>query len=75
VWPFVHARLNPYQGAKDALQYGYPRIAPAAGHFIEEYGFVSYVGVKEAADEFCEYNACRIISLPSGQGVIIKNEY
>lgn len=75
VWSFVHIHLNLYQSTKDALEYAFPRLSPGGVIFIEDYGLRSCSGVKCAVDEFCLRKGGIVMALPSGQGVIIKNEY
>lgn len=74
-WSFVHVHLNLYQSTKDALEYAFPRLSPGGIIFIEDYGLKSCSGVKCAVDEFCLNKGVVVMALPSGQGVIIKNEY
>ena len=74
-WSFVHVHLNLYQSTRDALEYAFPRLSPGGVILIEDYGLKSCAGVKCAVDEFCLNKGVVVMALPSGQGVIIKNEY
>lgn len=74
-WSFVHVHLNLYQSTMDALEYAFPRLSRGGILFIEDYGLESCAGVKYAVDEFCLNKGVVVMALPSGQGVIIKNEY
>ena len=71
---FLHIHLNLYQSTQDALVNLFPCLTRGGIVLIEDYGLHTCAGAKSAADEFFANGRNRIIHLPTGQGVVFKND-
>jgi SAM-dependent methyltransferase len=69
---FLHLDLNsavPELAAAEAL---WSRLSPGAFVLMDDYGFAGYQAQKGAMDKFAASHAVAILSLPTGQGLMIK---
>jgi O-methyltransferase len=55
-----------------AGEFLWPRLVPGAPLLIDDYGWASHAVQKRAWDEFARKHAVMILSLPTGQGLILK---
>lgn len=70
---FVHIDLDLYQSVKDAVSFFYPRMTEHGIILFDDYGFLGYHdAARRAVDEFFEGKDESVISLPTGQAMIIK---
>jgi hypothetical protein len=69
---FVHIDVDLYQPTRDSLEFFYPRMVPGAIILLDDHGFKSCPGAKEAADEFFQSKIENLALLPSGQAFTIK---
>jgi hypothetical protein len=67
---FVHLDVDLYQSTRDALAFFYPRLTP--GGIILSHDHPTGEGVRKAFAEFLENKPEKVIQLPLGQGMIIK---
>ena len=70
---FVHVDIDLYQTARDCCSFFYERMVKGGVMVFDNYGFQRYrVGEKRAVDEFFNDKPECLISLPTGQCVVIK---
>ena len=70
---FVHIDTVLYQTAKDCCSFFYDRMVTGGVIIFDDYGFFRYrCAEKQAVDEFFDDKPESIISLPTGQCVVIK---
>lgn len=55
-----------------ALEYFWPKMVPGALAVLDDYGFRGHEAQKQAADDFAQSVGVRVLSLPTGQGLLIK---
>jgi len=69
---FVHIDVDLYQPTFDSLQFFYPRLSRGGVIVMDDYGFLTCPGARDAADQYMSDKPERILDLPTGQGVIIR---
>ncbi len=69
---FVHIDVDLYQPTLDSLEFFYPRAVPGAIILMDDYGFRSCPGARQAADEFFSSRPESIVKLPTGQAFVQK---
>jgi predicted O-methyltransferase YrrM len=68
---FVHIDVDIYEPTKDSIGFFWERLTPGGILICDDYGFVNCPGAKKAMDDFFS-GVSKIISLPTGQGMVIK---
>jgi O-methyltransferase len=56
----------------EALKYFWPKLVPGGIVVLDDYGWPTFENQKEAADNFASSVKVKVLSLPTGQGIIIK---
>jgi hypothetical protein len=56
----------------EALKYFWPRLEPGAIVVLDDYGWPTFENQKAVADDFASSVGTKILSLPTGQGILIK---
>jgi hypothetical protein len=70
---FVHIDVDLYQTTKDCCAFFYDRMVSGGVMIFDDYGFPRYrFAEKQAADEFFSDKAESLISLATGQCIVIK---
>jgi len=69
---FVHLDIDLYQPTLDSLIFFYQRMVPGGIILCDDYGFISCPGAKKAMDSYFIDKPEKIISLPTGQGFVMK---
>lgn len=69
---FVHIDVDLYQPTLDSLSFFYPNLVSGGMIVCDDYGYSTCPGAKKACDEFIAEKPERLIHLPTGQGLIIK---
>lgn len=73
VFGFVHLDVDVYPATAFCLRFFAPRLAGDALMVIDDYGFVTCPGVKQAADEFvAEFPEFRLWHLLTGQALLSR---
>jgi len=70
---WFHLDLNDADAETAALEHLFDRISEGGLLILDDYGWKTYPGQKEAADRFAESRGHRILELPTGQGLLIKH--
>ena len=55
-----------------AIRHFWPKLSPGAPVILDDYGWLNHAPQKEAMDEFAESVGCKILTLPTGQGLLLK---
>ncbi|WP_322868105.1 TylF/MycF/NovP-related O-methyltransferase [Bradyrhizobium ottawaense] len=69
---FVHIDVDLYKPTLDSLEFFYPRLVAGGIILLDDHGFKSCPGAKQAADEFFQSKAENLALLPTGQAFTIK---
>lgn len=69
---FLHLDMNSAAAEVGALEILYERLAPGACVLLDDYGWYPYRAQKAAEDPFFEARGCRVLELPTGQGLVVK---
>jgi hypothetical protein len=72
LFSFLHIDVDLYEPTKDSLEFFYPRMLREGVILMDDYGFKSCPGAKQAADEFFADKPEKIVMLPTGQAFVIK---
>lgn len=69
---YMHIDMNAVEPERAAIEFFWPRLVPGAMVVLDDYGWVSCHAQKVAMDEFAASVGCVVLSLPTGQGVLVK---
>ena len=69
---FVHVDVDLYEPTRDSFEFFYPRMSKGGAMICDDYGSAYCPGAKKAVDEFFAEKPERVIALPTGQSLIIK---
>ena len=71
-YSFVHIDVDLYEPTKGAIEYFFPRLRDGGAIVCDDYGFLHWPGAKQAIDEYCIPRGIPVISLTTGQCVVLK---
>jgi len=69
---FLHIDLNAAAPERAALEFFWPRLMPGAFVVFDDYAWVAFVAQKLTIDEFALLHEVKVLTLPTGQGLLIK---
>jgi hypothetical protein len=69
---FVHVDVDLYMPTKASLEFFFPQMVPNGVIVVDDYGFTSWPGAKQAVDELCVAWRVRLISLTTGNAILLK---
>lgn len=69
---FLHIDLNCAAPERAAFEHFWPRLSPGAMVLLDDYAYAGYECQAEAMEEAARLVGANILSLPTGQGLIIK---
>lgn len=69
---FVHVDVDLYMPTKASLDFFFPQVVPGGLVVVDDYGFTSWPGVKQAVDEFCSTWSVPLIRLTTGNAILLK---
>lgn len=55
-----------------ALEFFWDKLTPGAPVILDDYGWAHYRPQKEAMDDFATRKGVQILTLPAGQGLLLK---
>lgn len=70
---YLHLDMNCVPPEVAALEYFWDKLVPGALVLLDDYGAFSHHLQKHAMDAFAEKRGAQILSLPTGQGIILKH--
>jgi len=69
---FVHIDSDLYESVKQCCEFFYPRMIQGGIMIFDDYGFIRYIGARQAVDDFFAEKPEHGIYLPTGQYMILK---
>jgi len=69
---YLSIDMNCVQPEIAAMEYFWPRLVAGGIVIIDDYGFSGHEAQKRAADKFAASVGAKILSLPTGQGLLLK---
>lgn len=69
---FIHLDLNAARPTRSAIEFFWPRLVPGGVVLLDDYGWVDNEEQKATLDEFAALTGLDILSLPTGQGLLLK---
>ncbi len=69
---YLHLDMNIAEPEVAALRYFWDRLVPSAPIVLDDYGWWSYYPQKKAMDAFAKEKGVGILTLPTGQGLMLK---
>ncbi len=68
----VHIDVDLHEPTRDAVAFFYSRVSPGGVIVCDDYGSAYCPGAKKAIDEFFSDKLEQVISLPTGQSLVVK---
>jgi len=69
---YLHLDMNCSSPEIEAIQFFWQRLVPGAFVLLDDYAYYSYLSQKIAMDQFAREKGINILSLPTGQGLLLK---
>ena len=69
---FLHLDMNSSKSEIAALEVLFDRISPGGVVVFDDYGWIGYRAQQKAEDNFVQARGHRILELPTGQGLLVK---
>jgi hypothetical protein len=69
---YLHLDMNCAPPEIAAVRFFWPRLVPSAFVLLDDYGQADFRVQKSAMDAFADQHGVRILSLPTGQGLMVK---
>jgi len=69
---FISIDMNVVAAEIAAAEHLWPKLTPGGMILLDDYGWEAHIHQKIAFDEFADSNRINILSLPTGQGLIMK---
>lgn len=71
---FAHIDVDIYKSVMDSLSFIWPRLSPGGFLVIDDYGFPSCPGARQAVDEFFAKRNVRPLCLSTAQAIVFKSQ-
>jgi hypothetical protein len=69
---YLHLDMNCAPPEVAAFEYFWDKLVPGAMVLLDDYAYIGYESQKGAMDALAEQRGFRILSLPTGQGLLVK---
>jgi hypothetical protein len=69
---YLHLDMNCSMPEIAAIQFLWERLVPGAFVLLDDYAYYGYLSQKIAMDRFAQEKGVKILSLPTGQGLLVK---
>jgi hypothetical protein len=69
---YLHLDLNHAAPEVAAIEHFWPRLSPGAVVLLDDYAYLGFESQKAAMDGFARSHGVAILSLPTGQGLLLK---
>jgi SAM-dependent methyltransferase len=69
---YLHLDMNCSAPEIAAIQFFWKRLVPGAFVLLDDYAYYGYLSQKIAMDQFAQEKGIKILSLPTGQGLLVK---
>lgn len=70
---FLHLDMNCAAPELEALDFFWPKMSVGGVIVLDDYAYYGYQSQKSAIDEWAETTAVSVATLPTGQGLVLKN--
>lgn len=70
---YLSIDMNIAKPERDAIDFFWPKLSPGGIVILDDYAFAGYEAQHEVMDDFAAKVGTRILTLPTGQGMLIKN--
>jgi hypothetical protein len=70
---YLHLDLNVAQPERAAIEHFWPKMSVGAVVLLDDYGWTPYRPQKDTLDEFARREGVEILTVPTGQGLLIKS--
>lgn len=70
---YLSIDMNIEKPERDAIEFFWPKIVPGGVVVLDDYAFGGYEKQHDSMDEFAEKVGANILTLPTGQGLIVKS--
>lgn len=70
---YLSIDMNCAKPELEALRYFWPKMESGGIIVLDDYGFSGHESQKRVADEFAESVGAKVLSLPTGQGLLLKS--
>jgi len=69
---YLHLDMNCSEPEVAAIQFFWDRLVPGAFVLLDDYAYHGYLSQKLGMDQFAQEKRIKILSLPTGQGLLVK---
>lgn len=69
---YLSIDMNVAQAELEAIKYFWPKLVPGAPVVLDDYGWADHRSQKVVMDQFAQEVGVQILTMPTGQGLIIK---
>ena len=69
---YLHLDMNCAIPEAEAIKFFWPKIVPFGIIILDDYAWIGHEDQKKVMDEFARAKGVKILSLPTGQGLLIK---
>jgi O-methyltransferase len=69
---FLHIDMNCALPEVEALKFFWDKMVKGGMVILDDYGWLYHIEQKRAIDEFAKPKGINILTLPTGQGILIK---
>jgi O-methyltransferase len=69
---YLSIDMNIVEPERAAIEFFWDKLSPGAPVILDDYGWSGFVPQKEAMDEFAAKHGAKILTLPTGQGLLLK---
>jgi hypothetical protein len=70
----VHVDVDLYEPHRDAIRFFWPRLADGGAMVFDDYGSSFCPGARRAVDEYFSPLGVKVIGLPTGQALVLKQQ-
>jgi hypothetical protein len=70
---YLHIDMNCAPPEVAALEYFWPKLSPGAFVLFDDYAYVTHTSQKRSIDAVAAARNAKVVSLPTGQGLLIKH--
>jgi predicted O-methyltransferase YrrM len=69
---YLSIDMNIAYPERKAIEHFWPKLAPGALVVLDDYGWMNYEEQKQTMDDFARGVGVEILTLPTGQGLLVK---
>ncbi len=69
---YMSIDMNIVEPERAAIEFFWDKLSPGAPVVLDDYGWAGFVPQKESMDEFAAKRGVKILTLPTGQGLLMK---